>query len=78
MERLLAEGKCRAIGVSNYERKHLEELVEWQAAGLISHLPTVNQVELHPLLSQTLLRDYCGQLGVVVQVISLKAIVCPK
>lgn len=40
---LKAEGKVRAVGVSNYNISHLEEI---RLAGL--ELPEVNQIELHP------------------------------
>ena len=40
---LQQRGKTRAIGVSNFSRKHIEEL---RAAGL--PLPAANQIELHP------------------------------
>lgn len=43
METLLGQGKTRAIGVSNFSIKHIEEL---RAAGL--PMPAANQVELHP------------------------------
>src|SRR3972149_4649798 len=43
MEALLAEGKIRAIGVSNYMVRHLEELLEHSKV-----VPAVNQIELHP------------------------------
>ena len=43
MERLLAEGKCRAIGVSNYMVQHLEEIL-----GKAHVIPAVNQIELTP------------------------------
>jgi len=45
MEKLLEEGKCRAIGVSNYMTWHLKELLSHS-----STLPAVNQVEFHPYL----------------------------
>ncbi len=54
MERILADGKARAIGVSNYTIRHLEELL----AGC-QLAPTVNQVELNPFLYQRELLDYC-------------------
>ncbi len=54
MERLLADGKVRAIGVSNYTIRHLEELLaDCQVA------PAVNQVELSPFLRQRALVDFC-------------------
>ncbi|MWB96974.1 aldo/keto reductase [Agromyces seonyuensis] len=45
LERLHADGRVRAIGVSNFEPEHLERLVD---AGSV--VPAVNQVELHPAL----------------------------
>lgn len=53
MERLYAEGRVRAIGVSNFQRPHLERVME---EGGIA--PMVNQVELHPLLTQEDLRAF--------------------
>jgi diketogulonate reductase-like aldo/keto reductase len=51
---LLEEGKCRAIGVSNYTIRHLEEML----AG--SHVvPAVNQVEFSPFLYQRELLAFC-------------------
>ena len=43
MERLLDEGRCRAIGVSNYTVKHLRPLLAHT-----SRVPAVNQIELSP------------------------------
>jgi 2,5-diketo-D-gluconate reductase A len=51
MEQLLADNRVRAIGVSNFEPEHLERLVD---ASLI--VPAVNQVELHPRLTQSRVR----------------------
>ncbi|MDM4761739.1 aldo/keto reductase [Galbitalea sp. SE-J8] len=45
LERLYADGRVRAIGVSNFEPEHLDRLVD---AGSV--VPAVNQVELHPAL----------------------------
>ncbi len=42
-ERMYAEGKIRAIGVSNYQKKHLEALDEFAQIK-----PMVNQLEFHP------------------------------
>jgi 2,5-diketo-D-gluconate reductase A len=47
MEELLAEGKTRAIGVSNFRPEHLDRL-----AAESSTVPAVNQIELHPQLPQ--------------------------
>lgn len=54
METLQREGKCRAIGVSNYTIGHLEELL-----GYSSTVPAVNQVEFHPYLYQKELLEFC-------------------
>ncbi len=45
-EQMLAEGRARAIGVSNFSERHLETLI-----GQTSVVPAVNQVELHPFLT---------------------------
>src|SRR5262249_46982413 len=47
LERLLADGRVRAIGVSNYTRRHLDELL-----GQAKVVPAVNQIELHPFGQQ--------------------------
>jgi diketogulonate reductase-like aldo/keto reductase len=54
LERLLDDGKCRAIGVSNYMTWHLEELVTSS-----STVPAVNQVEFSPYLYLRELQDFC-------------------
>ena len=45
LETIYEEGKCRAIGVSNYMTRHLNELLEHAAI-----VPSVNQIELHPFI----------------------------
>ncbi len=58
METLLQKKRCRAIGVSNFTIRHLEELIEE------SHvIPSVNQVEFHPFLYQKELVKYCQNRG---------------
>lgn len=54
METLLEKGKCRAIGVSNYMIRHLEELL-----GNSETVPSVNQVEFSPYLYLKDLLEYC-------------------
>lgn len=54
LEKVYKEGKVRAIGVSNFQIHHLEDLL-----GEAEVVPTVNQVELHPLLTQKELLTYC-------------------
>jgi diketogulonate reductase-like aldo/keto reductase len=62
MEQLRADGKARAIGVSNYTIRHLEELL--LAA---REPPAVNQVELHPFLPQPELVEWCAAHGIVME-----------
>ncbi|WP_322905987.1 aldo/keto reductase [Paenibacillus campi] len=62
LEKLHQDGKVRAIGVSNFQIHHLEDLL---ADAKVR--PVVNQVELHPLLSQVELRHYCKQQGIQIE-----------
>ncbi len=62
LEKLHADGKVRAIGVSNFQIHHLEDLL---ADATVR--PVVNQVELHPLLSQVELRNYCKEQGIQIE-----------
>jgi len=65
METLLKKERCRAIGVSNFTIRHLEELIEE------SHvIPSVNQVEFHPFLYQRELLRYCQRKGIQVEAYS--------
>ena len=59
MEALVESGKCRAVGVSNFMIKHLDELAE--SSDLV---PAVNQVEFHPFLFQKELLEYCERHGI--------------
>lgn len=65
MERLLGEGKARAIGVSNYMIRHLEELL-----GAAKVAPAVNQIELSPFLYPQDLVRYCEGKGIVIEAYS--------
>ncbi len=54
LERLYAEGRVRAIGVSNFTVEHLQKMVE------SNHIkPMVNQIEIHPGYPQVELCSYC-------------------
>ena len=55
-------GRIRSIGVSNFEPEHLDTLID--TTGIV---PTVNQVELHPLLPQTDLRQVHAMLGIATE-----------
>lgn len=65
MIHLLEQGFVRAIGVSNFQIHHLETIMD--ATGIV---PTVNQVELHPWLSQTPLRAFCREQGIQIEAYS--------
>ncbi|NOU82060.1 aldo/keto reductase [Paenibacillus sp. LMG 31459] len=62
LEKLYADGKVRAIGVSNFQIDHLEDLLTEAKVK-----PMVNQVELHPLLSQLELREFCRAQGIQIE-----------
>ncbi|XP_020331516.1 uncharacterized protein zgc:101765 [Oncorhynchus kisutch] len=65
LEELHAQGKLRAIGVSNYTPGHMKELLEGCCV-----TPAVIQVEFHPRLSQGEMRHLCGEKGVCFQAYS--------
>jgi 2,5-diketo-D-gluconate reductase A len=56
------QGRIRSIGVSNFGPEHLSVLID--ATGIV---PAVNQVELHPSLSQKELRETHAQLGIATE-----------
>lgn len=57
--RLREEGRARSIGVSNFHEAHLRRIID--ETGVI---PAMNQIELHPWLPQTHLRDIDARLGI--------------
>lgn len=59
LERLYEEGRIRAIGISNFLDRHIEELLK--EAEII---PMVNQMEFHPYLIQQSLIDFCESKGI--------------
>jgi diketogulonate reductase-like aldo/keto reductase len=62
LEKLLADGKVRAIGVSNFMPEHLDRLVSETSV-----VPAVNQIELHPYFQQTELQRVHAEKGIVTQ-----------
>jgi diketogulonate reductase-like aldo/keto reductase len=62
LETLLAEGKVRAIGVSNFMVDHLTRLLERATV-----VPAVNQIESHPYFSQADVQAFGEQHGVLAQ-----------
>lgn len=61
-ERILAEGRTRAIGVSNFQPAHLQRLMDNSDV-----VPAVNQVELHPQLQQAELRAFHARHGIATE-----------
>lgn len=62
LERIYADGRARAIGVSNFHVPYLERIL---AEGTV--VPAVNQVELHPGLPQDELRAFNARHGIVTE-----------
>ena len=62
LEFLYKEGKIRAIGVSNFNKSHLEELFSFSSV-----TPVLNQIEYHPKLTQGDLIDFCKKHDILVQ-----------
>ena len=61
-EKILASGKARAIGVSNFTPVHLDVLAA--RSGVV---PAVNQIELNPAVARVALRAYDDDHGIVTQ-----------
>ncbi|MEF2968679.1 aldo/keto reductase [Paenibacillus sp. M1] len=59
LETLYKEGRVKAIGVSNFQIHHLEDLMKDAEIK-----PMVNQVEYHPRLTQLELRSFCREHGI--------------
>lgn len=65
LERLHSEKRARAIGVSNFMSRHLDELMTSATV-----LPAVNQIEVSPFLQQRETRAFCRRQGIVVEAYS--------
>ncbi|MEV8592852.1 aldo/keto reductase [Streptomyces sp. NPDC052012] len=61
-EKLHADGRIRAIGVSNFLPEHLERLISETSV-----IPAVNQIELHPHLQQHAAREYHAEQGIATE-----------
>ena len=62
LEKLYDEKLVPAIGVSNFHIHHLEDIAAHR-----NIKPMVDQVELHPMLQQNELRDYCLKNGIAIE-----------
>ena len=62
LEKLYHDGRVKAIGVCNFEIEHLERLLaECEVT------PVLNQVECHPYLAQTELKEFCAKHDIFVE-----------
>ncbi|TYS64520.1 aldo/keto reductase [Sutcliffiella horikoshii] len=59
LEKLYKDGRVRAIGVSNFQIHHLQDILD-----VAEVKPMVNQVEYHPKLSQVKLLNFCKENGI--------------
>ncbi|KAJ7543005.1 hypothetical protein O6H91_09G021700 [Diphasiastrum complanatum] len=59
LETFVELGLTKAIGVSNFSVKKLEDLLEYAKI-----IPAVNQVEVHPMWQQKHLKNYCTSKGI--------------
>ena len=62
LEKLLADGRVRAIGVSNFMPEHLTRLL-----AEVTVVPAVNQIEVHPYFQQTALQRLHSKHGILTQ-----------
>ena len=61
-EKLHADGRVRAIGVSNFEPEHLRRLIDETSV-----VPAVDQIELHPHLQQRAAREFHAEQGIATE-----------
>lgn len=62
MEKIYRSGRAKAIGVSNFHKHHLEELMETAQI-----MPMVDQIELHPTFTQEPLRKFLNAHEIAVE-----------
>lgn len=62
MEKLQAEGKIRSIGVSNFKKHQLENLLKY-----VHVIPAVNQIEYHPMMQDEEIREFCKENHIILE-----------
>lgn len=62
LEKINADGRARAVGVSNFPAEALERLVKES-----TKVPAINQIELHPYFSQPAMRQLNEKLGITTE-----------
>jgi 2,5-diketo-D-gluconate reductase A len=56
------DGRARSIGVSNFQPEHLDRL-----AAETDHVPSVDQIEVHPYLTNDTVREHARAMGIVTE-----------
>ncbi|MFV0392831.1 MAG: aldo/keto reductase [Coprobacillaceae bacterium] len=59
MEKLMHEGKIKSIGVSNFKKHHMEDLLK-----VANVMPAVNQMEFNPGIQDYEIYDFCKEKGI--------------
>lgn len=62
LEEIYRSGRARAIGVSNFQQHHLDRLFQTATVA-----PAVNQIEIHPYLTQEAMRAFDGEHGIATE-----------
>ncbi len=62
MEEMYAGGKVKAIGVSNFQPEHLQRLFDETGT-----VPAANQIEVHPYLTNDVVRDFDAKYGIATE-----------
>lgn len=62
MEDFVRQGKVRSLGISNFNRHHIDDLLAYADIR-----PVINQIEVHPLMTQEENISYNRQLGIQIQ-----------
>jgi len=61
MEQVNKKGLAKSVGISNFNKKQIERVLE-----KASVVPATNQVECHPYLNQSKLKDFCKSKGITI------------
>jgi len=62
LEEFYRDGRARSIGVSNFQPHHIRRLHEETEIP-----PAVNQIEVHPYLTQNAVREFCAQHQIAIE-----------